>query len=337
MVSLHRIVLWLLLIATLMNYTADAAWAQESPAAITAKSVPGQVAVKESSMLQTWLADGTLGDCEEIVFCMRIHGRDHWYANFGYYCADLAVPREKFLREEDGLLWAYGEGAALCTLNLRTGKLNILLHDQRGGIRDPHVHYDAGKILFAYRPGGTHNYHIYEINVDGSNLLQLTDGDDDDFEPIYLPDDNIMFVSSRSHRFVNCFYTRVTNLYRMDGDGNHIRPLSTNVDHDNTPWLLPDGRIVYMRWEYVDRSQLHYHHLWTMMPDGTGQMVYYGNQQPGVAMLDAKPIPGTRKVVASFNPGHGRPEHMGRITIVDPTLGPDAVAGSKDDRQGRLP
>jgi hypothetical protein len=40
-------------------------------------------------------------------------------------------------------------------------------------------------------------------------------------------------------------------------------------------------------------------------------------------MLDAKPIPGTKKVVASFSPGHGRPEHMGFVTVVDPTLGPD--------------
>jgi hydrazine synthase alpha subunit-like protein len=42
-------------------------------------------------------------------------------------------------------------------------------------------------------------------------------------------------------------------------------------------------------------------------------------------MLDAKPIPGTRKIVASFSPSHGRPEHMGTVTIVDPRHGPDDV------------
>lgn len=301
---------------------------------IAATHVPGIVAVKQSPMLRRWLDDGTLGDCEEIVFCLRVHGRDHWYANFAYYSAEMRVPRERCLKKEDGLLWAYGEGAALCKLNLRTGELTVLLHDERGGIRDPHIHYDAQKILFAYRPGGTHNYHLYEIKVDGTNLRRLTQGDDDDFEPIYLPDDSIMFVSSRSHRFVNCFYTRVTNLYRMDADGGNIRPLSSNVEHDNTPWLLPDGRVIYMRWEYVDRSQLHYHHLWTMMPDGSGQMVFYGNQEPGVVMLDAKPIPASRKVIVSFNPGHGRPEHMGRITIVDPTLGPDALQAARPIGKG---
>ena len=99
--------------------------------------------------------------------------------------------------------------------------------------------------------------------------------------------------------------------------------LSSNNDHDNTPWVLSDGRILYMRWEYVDRSQVHFHHLWTMNPDGTQQTVFYGNLHGGIAMLDAKPIPGTKKVVASFSPGHGRPEHFGYLAVVDPSSGPD--------------
>lgn len=310
------------------SVSADESKSGKKPPVISADSVPGESGVKDSSILRKWIDEGRLDDFEEIVFCLRVHGKDHWYGNFAYYSAEMKVPLSKYIKKEDGMIWAYGDGAALCKLNLRTGKLTVLLHDQRGGIRDPHVHYDGQKILFSYRPGGTHNYHLYEIDTDGQNMRQLTDGPDDDFEAVYLPCDDIMFVSSRQHRFVNCFYTRVTNLYRMKGDGSDIRPLSSNVEHDNTPWVLPDGRILYMRWEYVDRSQLDYHHLWTMAPDGTGQMVYYGNQTPGFAMLDAKPIPGTRKIVASFNPGHGRPEHMGYVTIVDPSLGPDDPQGA---------
>ena len=111
--------------------------------------------------------------------------------------------------------------------------------------------------------------------------------------------------------------------------------LSSNNDHDNTPWVLPDGRILYMRWEYVDRSQVHYHHLWTVNPDGTGQMVYYGNEHGGVAMLDAKPIPGSTKVICSFSPGHGAPEHMGHVTVVDPSAGPDILKSTKRVSKGR--
>ena len=52
-------------------------------------------------------------------------------------------------------------------------------------------------------------------------------------------------------------------------------------------------------------------------------MVYFGNQYPGYVMIDAKPIPGSNKIVASFSPGHGMAEHMGYVTIVDPRRGPD--------------
>ena len=76
--------------------------------------------------------------------------------------------------------------------------------------------------------------------------------------------------------------------------GRSVR-LSANIEHDNTPWVLPDGRLLYMRWEYVDRSQVHYHHLWTMNPDGTGQSVFFGNLHPGGVFIDAKPIPGSRR------------------------------------------
>jgi hypothetical protein len=41
-------------------------------------------------------------------------------------------------------------------------------------------------------------------------------------------------------------------------------------------------------------------------------------------MIDAKPVPGSRKVIASFSPGHGQREHDGVITLVDAAGGPDS-------------
>ena len=276
-------------------------------------------------LLEEFLA-GPMADVEEIVFAVRVPGRDHWYVTFGNYADYSETPAQQLgFKKEDDVYWGYGEGARLCRLNLRTGELKVILEDLKGGVRDPQVHYDGDKVLFSYRRGGEHPFHLYEINIDGRGLKQLTDGPDDDIEPTYCPDGSIVFCSSRCRRFVNCWYTRVATLYRCDADGQNIRILSSNNDHDNTPWVLPDGRILYMRWEYVDRSQVHYHHLWTTNPDGTGQMVYFGNLHGGVAMLDAKPIPGTKKVVASFSPGHGRPEHLGPVVIVDPSLGPDEL------------
>jgi|GEM_PF-459080 len=247
----------------------------------------------------------------EIVFAVRQADTDgHWYANFGYNVVD---PNRKY----------YHEGGALQKLDLLTGEVITLIDDPKGGVRDPQMHYDGRKILFSYRKGDSPYYHLYEIDTDGSDLRQLTDGPFDDFEPAYLPDGGIVFCSSRCRRWVPCYVTQVAVLYRCDGDGSNIRQLSANTEHENTPWVLPDGRILYQRWEYVDRSQVGYHHLWTMAPDGSAQMIYYGNQNPNTVMIDAKPIPGTRKVVASFSPGHGRNEHAGFLTVVDPSAGPD--------------
>lgn len=279
-------------------------------------------------MLQKFLA-GPMAGVEDIVFAVRVPGRDHWYVTFGNYAGDSPEHGNLPFKFEEGVYWGYGEGGRLCRLNLRTGQLKVLLDDPKGGVRDPQLSYDGQKVLFCYRKGGQHPFHLYEINIDGSGLKQLTDGPDDDIEPTYCPDGSIVFCSSRCRRFVNCWHTRVATLYRCDADGKNVRLLSSNNDHDNTPWMLPDGRVLYMRWEYVDRSQVHYHHLWTMNPDGTSQMVYYGNLQPGVAMLDAKPVPGTNKVVAAFSPGHGRPEHLGYVTVLDAESGPDAQQAAR--------
>lgn len=263
-------------------------------------------------MLSQFFA-GPMTQIEEVIFAARgVNPTDgHWYANFGYYAHD---PTRK----------AYTEGAKLYRLHLRTGRLTALLADDRGGIRDPQVHYQARKILFSYRKSGTENYHLYEINIDGTGLRQLTSGPYDDIEPTYIPEGGIVFVSSRCKRWVNCWLTQVAVLHRCDANGGNIRPLSSNNEHDNTPWPLLDGRILYTRWEYVDRSQVHFHHLWAANPDGAMQATWFGNMHPGTTMIDAKPIPGCDKIVASFSPGHGMREHDGCITVVDPKGGPDA-------------
>ena len=252
---------------------------------------------------------------DRVVFTVRDPGRDvHWYANFGYWCSD---PERK--------MYCPG-GSRMAVLNMRTGKVADLLEDPDGAFRDPQMHYSGERLIFSWRKRGTEHYHLYEINVDGSGLQQITDGDCDDIEATYLPNDDIVFCSSRCNRWVNCWHTPVAIIYRCGPNGEDMRVLSSNVEHDNTPWPLPDGRILYTRWEYVDRNQVTFHHLWAINPDGTGQMTYYGNMYPGRVFIDAKPIPGTNKVVSVFCPGHGRSEHAGAIAIVAPATGPDEAA-----------
>ena len=254
-----------------------------------------------------------------VIFANRRGYNDgHWYANIGYYC-DSGKPA-----------YAGNGGPAAGRLNrldVKTGQVKTLVDAKGGSIRDPTLDYDAKKVLFSWRKEGTHYYHLYEIGVDGSGLRQITSGPFDDIEAAYLPDDHIIFVSTRCLRWVNCWKTQVGILYRCRSDGTGIRRISSNIEHDNTPAVLPDGRVLFTRWEYVDRSQMGYHHLWVMNPDGTGQMVFFGNQQHYPLYIDARPIPGTRKIALIDSPGHGRNNHRGWISVLDPSRGPDAPQG----------
>ena len=289
-----RILNWLFGAAVTLSINWSAAYAQQN-----------------QSLADPIVRLGRLG-VEEIIFAERKNsvGDGHWYSNLGYCSDGPQSPR-------------YNVGGRLCKLNLKNGGVVALIDDPAGGIRDPQVHYDAKKIIVSYRKGGTAQYHLYEINVDGTGLRQLTDGIYDDIEPSYLPDGGIVFASTRGKRWVNCWKTQVANIYRCDADGGNVRMLSPNLEQDNTPWVLPDGRILYTRWEYVDRSQVQFHHLWTMNPDGASQQIFFGNMHPGSVFIDAKPIPGSHKIVLVNSPGHGRHDHTGALAVVSDAKGPD--------------
>jgi hypothetical protein len=282
----------------------------------------GRAGAEDRALLERFRA-GPMAGLNDIIFAARrMNDTDgHWYANFGYYAHD---PNRK----------AWREGTKLYRWTISTNKLTTLIDDPHGGVRDPQVDYTGQHILFSYRKGGTEQYHLFEINADGSGLRQLTDGIYDDIEPTYLPDGDIVFVSSRCKRWVNCWLTQVAVMHRCDANGQNIRAISSNNEQDNTPWPLPDGRLLYTRWEYVDRSQVDFHHLWAANPDGTAQMIWYGNLHPGIVMIDAKPIPGSDKIIASFSPGHGQREHAGQITLVDPKAGPDEASSARPISRG---
>ena len=263
-----------------------------------------------------------MNGAEEIVFVVRdLSPAYQWYATFGEY-ADEA----KFIHAPDG--------SRLCKLNLRTGRVTVLMDDPKGGFRDPRVHYDGEKLLFAYRPGGTHHYHLCEINVDGSRFRQLTSGDCDDVDPAYLPDGGIVFASSRCNRFVACNRVPAAIIYRMDADGGNIRCLSANTISEDRPAVLPDGRIIYTRWDYTDRDPEKFRDLWVMNPDGTGQMVLFGGvgrpYPTFFAKCDALPVPGADGTVVSvFSPAFGRRENAGNVMLVDFKDGPGEWSAAK--------
>ncbi len=217
-------------------------------------------------------------------------------------------------------------GSALRTIDFgRAGAVRTLLELPHGVVRDPEVHFDGARIIFSMRRNIEDDYHIYEINVDGGGLRQLTFAQGvSDIDPLYLPDDSIVFSSSREPKYCMCNRHIMCNLFRMDADGANIHQIGRSTLFEGHGALMPDGRILYYRWEYVDRNFGDAQGLWTVFPDGTNHAVYWGNntESPG-AVFNARPIPGTQQVLCIFGSCHDRP--WGALAILDRRLGLDGA------------
>ncbi|WP_394707878.1 hypothetical protein [Roseovarius pacificus] len=217
-------------------------------------------------------------------------------------------------------------GGALKCVDLKTGTVTTLHDVPRGLVRDPEVSFDGTRIVFAKRNDARDDYHIYEMNRDGTNLRQLTRASGiSDVDPLYLPGGDIAFSSTREPKYCMCNRHIMANLYRMEGDGANIHQIGKSTLFEGHASLLPDGRLLYDRWEYVDRNFGDAQGLWSVYPDGTGHALYWGNNtnSPG-GVIDARVIPGTEQVLCVFGSCHDRP--WGALAIVDRRRGLDGRA-----------
>jgi len=197
-------------------------------------------------------------------------------------------------------------------------------------------------------------YSIYELSLDargqGSGLRRLTRGRYDDFDARYLPDGRIVFLSTRKGQFIQCgrdsaaatraadlpdSYVRcgggngrpvaVYTLHVMDADGTDLRAISAFENFEWTPAVADDGRITYARWDYIDRPNGPYMSLWATHPDGGNPQLVYGNytRRPH-CIFEARPIPGSRKMIFTAS-GH----HYitgGSLVLLDPDVGTEGAA-----------
>jgi len=217
-----------------------------------------------------------------------------------------------------------------------------------GATHHPDLSFDAKRALFAFcshaerADSKQRSYFIYEVTLDGGKVRQVTgtprdpfDGALDrqtvlieDYDPCYLPDGGFAFISTRSQQFGRCHGSRYVPsyvMYRADADGSNVRQISFNEANEWDPGVLPDGRIIYCRWDYVNRHDTNFQSLWVTRADGTGVEHYYGNYSVGPCMIaEAQAIPDSHKVVATATDHHGYT--AGSIIVIDPTKGRDGGA-----------
>ena len=191
-----------------------------------------------------------------------------------------------------------------------------------GSFWRPDLDFDARRVVFCFKPHNEKAFHLYEINLDGSGLVQLTEGIYDDLDPIYLPDgEHVIFSTTRAHTYVRCMPpTNAYPLARCKRDGSDIYLISRNNEPDYLPSVMNDGRVIYTRWEYTDKPLWRAQGLWTVNPNGTQVNTLWGNQTVWPDLLkDARSIPGSRRVMFTGSAHHNW--FSGSVGIIDPEKG----------------
>ena len=219
-------------------------------------------------------------------------------------------------------------------------------------------------------------YNIFRVDLETMCLVQLTDKMHDDSCPAWVPDGRVVFISSRRGTYVRCHphgppekpYDRrghhqpCATLHTMRADGSDVIPISWHETSETFPRIAHDGRIVYTRWDYIDREFHAGHHLWFCTPDGRDPRAPHGNYpMPHSRMVgfDAtgkpkrspfhdgrlrrpwaeygiRPIPGSRRFIAVASVHHSSPK--GQLVLLDPSVPDDnAMSQVKQITPGPLP
>ena len=234
-------------------------------------------------------------------------------------------------------------GGNLCVLDRATGTVTEVVKGLEGGIFGRFdLSFDARRLVFAWKKSAGEGYRIYECAIETGQARQLTfpepDEADlvkrygggyhhgtDDMDPCYLPDGGICFISTRCRYGVLCdapdiFTTTV--LYRMDSDGQNLRKLSNSSVSEATPTVMNDGRILYTRWEYVDKGAVSVKCLWAMRPDGTGSSEIYGADIAlPPTLIQARALPGSMTKVVALGTPHCPQNDVGTVIVIDPARG----------------
>ena len=186
------------------------------------------------------------------------------------------------------------------------GKVTALTSFKSGFVADCEVSWDGKKIIFSRRLNDEDRHyskvpyqkaalkkvslpllgwkddpwwHIWEINVDGSGLKQITFGPYHDVAPVYLGDGRIVFCSTRVGLRDEYHGYPSPGLSVMNADGTDICNIGFHFGTDRDPAVLDDGRIIFSRLDnFYSRLKTEVN-IQAIFPDGTKNIGFYGPER----------------------------------------------------------
>lgn len=197
------------------------------------------------------------------------------------------------------------------------GELTVLT-EGFAAAADPCVSFDAKRLLFAAKKTPDAAWNIYEMDLDGSHLRQITRDLGDCREPVYLAKASVsppMFedkvpwiIFTRRGPGVQGTSLYVTNLTPVKGKGTVLWRTTYSPESEFSPTVLQDGRVLF------SSRQRSYVALMTITWAGDNLNPFYGAHEGPIIKAMACEMP-NRTVVFVESEGE-TPDGGGRLARV---------------------
>ena len=280
----------------------------------------------DAASAQTSVDPNRLG-FEEIIFVKRKpYSSDHYYTDI-----NNGTSPDRFLPDN---------GIYIYNLRTRSERAVVTAADLPGGkgfIGKISLSFDARKVIFDFRQDPDSGFRIWEVNTGRTGLRQVSfppkdeaekvarwhkSWHTDDIHPCYLPDGDVIFSSTRCEHTVLCggsAHLVAPGLHRMRADGTQVEQLTRSPVSEFCPVVLDDGRVMYHRWEYIDKGARVAKTVWSMNPDGTRPQELYGLADDDTTIyMYPQPLPGsTHRFVCVGTCHFPQGGCLGAILLVD--------------------
>lgn len=199
------------------------------------------------------------------------------------------------------------------------------------------VDFSGEKLMFTGNGFGkkeSRPWDVFELDLKTGKKESLTahmPADTDSYNSCYLPDGRIIFVNTSGMQGVPCVagVDYVGNLHLYDREKKTTRRLTFDQDNNWFPTMLPDGRVMFLRWEYTESAHYFSRVLMHMNPDGSDQKEYYGsNSYWPNSLFNARPLPGRPGMFAGIVSGHHGVKRLGELVLFDVNRGRTATEGA---------
>ncbi|ATX80967.1 WD40-like Beta Propeller Repeat [Mariprofundus ferrinatatus] len=125
---------------------------------------------------------------------------------------------------------------------------------------NPALSPDGNSIVFAMAAG--RSVHLFRMNIDGSNLIQITDARSIDVQPSWSKDGKwIIFTSNRAEADMRHKGKSQWDIWAIGIDGRNLTQISFDDAKDGAPRMGSDGRIYFHSDRKVSREMSAQHQV----------------------------------------------------------------------------